>query len=140
MIVVQQLSVYRKRLTNEQLDLLLEKTESSKPLFLLTCCEELRCVSLARVQPRSRPMVWCPPCHRVHTPVTLLSLSCHWTFAQLTSPVRVLRLWRGRQDPGAPRGDPRVDGCGVRPSGAVRQQPSQHILGLGGILDTPPPE
>jgi hypothetical protein len=45
MIVVQQLSVYRKRLTNEQLDLLLEKTESSKPLFLLTCCEELRCVA-----------------------------------------------------------------------------------------------
>lgn len=32
----------RKRLTREQLELLLAKAESSKPLYLLTCCEELR--------------------------------------------------------------------------------------------------
>jgi hypothetical protein len=42
MIVVQQLREYRKRLTHEQLELLLDKAESSKPLYLLTCCEELR--------------------------------------------------------------------------------------------------
>lgn len=41
-IVVQQLSEYRKKLTPTQLQLLLEKAESHKPLFLLTCCEELR--------------------------------------------------------------------------------------------------
>jgi hypothetical protein len=41
-IVVQQLREYRKRLTREQLELLLAKTESNKPLYLLTCCEELR--------------------------------------------------------------------------------------------------
>jgi hypothetical protein len=42
MIIVQQLKEYRKNLTPEQLELLLDKTESSKPLYLLTCCEELR--------------------------------------------------------------------------------------------------
>jgi telomerase protein component 1 len=41
-IVQQQLSEYRKKLTREQLRLLLDKKESSKPLFLLTACEELR--------------------------------------------------------------------------------------------------
>ena len=41
-IVVQQLREYRKRLTREQLELLLGKTEANKPLYLLTCCEELR--------------------------------------------------------------------------------------------------
>jgi hypothetical protein len=43
-IVIQQLKEYRKRLTAEQLELLLDKAESSKPLYLLTCCEELRYV------------------------------------------------------------------------------------------------
>lgn len=41
-IVVRQLSEYRKKLTSQQMRLLLDKKESSKPLFLLTACEELR--------------------------------------------------------------------------------------------------
>ena len=41
-IVVQQLSEYRKKLTPQQLSLLMAKPESHKPLFLLTVCEELR--------------------------------------------------------------------------------------------------
>ena len=41
-IVVRQLSEYRKKLTGAQMRLLLDKKESSKPLFLLTACEELR--------------------------------------------------------------------------------------------------
>jgi hypothetical protein len=41
-IVVRQLSEYRKKLTKDQMRLLLDKKESAKPLFLLTACEELR--------------------------------------------------------------------------------------------------
>ena len=41
-IVTQQLAYYRKKLTVPQMDLLLSKAESGKPLFLITSCEELR--------------------------------------------------------------------------------------------------
>lgn len=41
-IVVNQLQEYRKKLTSEQMELLLKKPDSHKPLFLLTVCEELR--------------------------------------------------------------------------------------------------
>ncbi len=35
-------SIYRKKLTPAQMNLLLTKAESGKPLFLITSCEELR--------------------------------------------------------------------------------------------------
>ena len=41
---------YRKKLTPQQLKLLLAKTESHKPLFLLTVCEELRLQVRARMR------------------------------------------------------------------------------------------
>lgn len=41
-IVVQHLATYRKRVTEQQLEAILSKTDSHKPLYLLTCCEELR--------------------------------------------------------------------------------------------------
>ncbi len=59
-IVVQQLKEYRKRLTHEQLELLLSKAESTKPLYLLTCCEELRC-GLAPLAVSTRGSVVLPP-------------------------------------------------------------------------------
>lgn len=82
MIVVQQLSVYRKRLTNEQLDLLLEKAESSKPLFLLTCCEELRCVGVLVAQPFALGCFSTP-----FAPVLCLPAP------QAPSAVRLVRFW-----------------------------------------------
>ena len=41
-IVRNALAEYRKKLLPNQMNLLMEKTESSKPLYLLTVCEELR--------------------------------------------------------------------------------------------------
>lgn len=41
-IVTTRLAQYRKKLTSGQMDLVLAKQESDKPLYLLTCCEELR--------------------------------------------------------------------------------------------------
>eukprot|EP00753_Platysulcus_tardus_P011971 PLAT3327.5.p1 GENE.PLAT3327.5~~PLAT3327.5.p1 ORF type:complete len:1805 (+),score=909.40 PLAT3327.5:47-5416(+) len=41
-IVSQLLHYYSKRLTEEQIELLLAKEDAARPLFLLICCEELR--------------------------------------------------------------------------------------------------
>lgn len=41
-IVISNLAMYRKKLTEPQLESLLHKAESYKPLYLLTSCEELR--------------------------------------------------------------------------------------------------
>ena len=41
-LVVARLGMYRKKLTEPQMDILLSKAGSGSPLYLLTCCEELR--------------------------------------------------------------------------------------------------
>jgi hypothetical protein len=54
-IVVRQLSEYRKKLTKEQMRLLLDKKESAKPLFLLTACEVCTCAVSLQTEPASVP-------------------------------------------------------------------------------------
>ena len=95
-IVVQQLREYRKRLTNEQLELLLDKAESSKPLYLLTCCEELRygaCCSPPSLSSSRLPAL-----------ITLcLACGCHYERRQPSDLTHFLSLCLLPQSPSAVR-------------------------------------